>query len=498
MLHNLFSFQQTKELLTNLAAGDLTENGIGEKKKMGPLDLLVLKTVRGLRPLIRVVENSASRLHKKMEELEARSDIVTDHVAGVNATMRDMAEAIGDSAERTQQVAAEMSEVSKLLLKIRGTHQDLSQSSMRLTGLIGEGQTEMTEALERMLMVRSENSTVQSRMKSVQEAVANISAILRLVQEVSSQTQMLSLNASIEAARAGEQGGGFSVVAQEIIRLSKQTKDAVKEIELQLASVNGSTDDLHKCVRRMSDTTEDGIKVMTKAHDRYEIIVSDLSDTREHIQQAERSIEGIEHASVQVAGAMQNISAMVEQAAAGIEEILASAETQHSTIEGMRTLIKEALRSGLSLRSAVSQFKLPSEAAGGSGGKFRHFAHDWIESALQVRVMMIKVFDITDKSKLDGWYQELCHQDDWMIGSFARLGDVMVDPKDKSSFEYLYQCWDGYLAARNKNVKLLFEGEFARAKSGVMNEARERFKQAMDHMYEWLEDSYKDSESKLA
>lgn len=70
MLHNLFSFQQTKELLSNLAAGDLTEDGIGELRKMGPLDLLVLKTVRGLRPLIRVVENSASRLHKKMEELE--------------------------------------------------------------------------------------------------------------------------------------------------------------------------------------------------------------------------------------------------------------------------------------------------------------------------------------------------------------------------------------------------------------------------------------------
>lgn len=369
MLHNLFPFQQTKELLTNLAAGDLTEDGIGEKKKMGPLDLLVLKTVRGLRPLIRVVGNSASRLHKKMEELEARSDIVTDHVASMNATMRDMAEAINDSVERTQQVAVEMSDISKLLLQIKGTHQDLSRSSVQLTGLVGEGQVEMTDALERI---------------------------------------------------------------------------------------------------------------------------------SEYIQQAERSIEGIEHASVQVTGAMQNISAMVEQAAAGIEEILVSAETQHTTIEGMRTLIKEVLRSGLSLRSAVSQFKLPSEAAGGSGGKFRQFAHDWIESALQVRVMMIKVFDISDKSKLNGWYQELCHQDDWMIGSFARLGDVMMDPEDRSSFDYLNQCWDGYLAARNKNVKLLFEGEFARAKDGVMNEARERFKQALDHMYEWLEDSYKDSESKLA
>lgn len=495
MLHNLFSFQQTKELLSNLAAGDLTEDGIGELRKMGPLDLLVLKTVRGLRPLIRVVENSASRLHKKMEELEARSEIVTDHAAGVNVTIRDMAEAIHDSAERSQQVAAEMSDVNQLLMKIKGTHQELSQSSEKLTGLVGEGQIEMTSALQRMLKVTEENTWVQQKMESVRETVAQISTILKLVQDVSSQTQMLSLNSSIEAARAGGQGSGFSVVAKEIGKLSKQTKDAVREIELLLASVNGSTNELQEGVRRMNETTEDGMKVMTKAHDRYEIIVSYLSQTTKTIQEAEQSIHGIEHASFQVSEAMQNISAMVEETAAGIEQILASAQTQQATIEDMRTLIKEVLRSGLSLRSSVSQFKLPQE---GPGGKFQQLAHDWIESALQVRVMMIKVFEITDKNKLDAWYQELCHQDDWMKGSFARLGDVMVDSEDRAAYEYLYKCWNDYLTARDKNVRLLFAGEFARAKDGVMNEARERFKQAMDHMYEWLEASYKDSQSKLA
>ncbi|GGG16981.1 hypothetical protein GCM10010916_37280 [Paenibacillus abyssi] len=478
-----------------MAAGDLTEDGIDAIRKMGPLDLLVLKTVRGIRPLIRVVENSAARLHKKMEDLEARSGIVTDHVAGVNATIRDMADGISDSAERTQQVASDIAEVSGLLQKIKGTHRELSGSADKLTALVGEGQREMTGALERMRQVSVGNASVERQMGSVHEAVAHISTILKWVQEVSGQTQMLSLNANIEAARAGEQGKGFSVVAQEISKLAKQTKDATAEIERQLANVNSSTYELQNSVRQMSDTTEDGMKAMTEAHDRYEVIVSYLSDTSENIKEAERSIEGIEHASLQVTDAMQNISAMMQQAAAGIEQVLASAETQQATIEDMRSLIKDVLRSGLSLRSSVSQFKLPSEER---GGKFQQLAHDWIESALQVRVMMIKVFDITDKSKLDAWYQELCHQDDWMKASFAKLGDVMADAEDKASFEYLYTCWNAYLTARDKNVGLLFAGEFARAKEGVMNEARERFKQAMDHMYEWLESSYRDNQSKLA
>lgn len=498
MLRNLFSFQQTKELLTHLAAGDLTEDGLVGRRKMGPLDLLVLKTVRGLRPLIRVVENSVSRLHLKMEELESRSRMVTEHAAGVNAAIGEMAAAVQDSAERAQQVAADISDISGLLVDIRRTQTQLSQFAERLTGIAGEGQAEMTHAAERMGKVGEENAAVGRKMKSLDEAVANISGILRLVQDISNQTQILSLNAGIEAARAGDHGRGFTIVAQEVGRLARQTKDAVLEIERQLESVSGCKNELQSGIRRMNEETETGIELMSRAYDRYGVIVSDLNAAGEQIREAERKIEDIERKSVDVTDAMQSVSAMVEQTAAGIEEVLASSMAQQETIEDMRSLIQDALRSGLSLRSAVSQFKLPPEEAGGAGGKFRQLAHDWIETALQIRVMMVTVFEIADRGKLDGWYRELCRHDDWLKGIFARLAEALANPKDRESFEHLGRCWEAYVAARNKNVKLIFEGDLDRAKEGVTNEARERFKRAMDQMYEWLETSYQGERSKLA
>ncbi len=66
-------------------------------------------------------------------------------------------------------------------------------------------------------------------MNEVHDAVAEISKISKLIEDISNQTNLLSLNASIEAARAGEAGRGFMVVASQIGRLSRQTADALHQ-----------------------------------------------------------------------------------------------------------------------------------------------------------------------------------------------------------------------------------------------------------------------------
>jgi methyl-accepting chemotaxis protein len=78
-------------------------------------------------------------------------------------------------------------------------------------------------------------------------------SITELIKQISNQTNLLGLNASIEAARAGEQGKGFSVVAQEVQKLSNNTSDAVEQIEKIIEDINKSVRDIVLSINKMSE-----------------------------------------------------------------------------------------------------------------------------------------------------------------------------------------------------------------------------------------------------
>ncbi len=87
--------------------------------------------------------------------------------------------------------------------------------------------------------------------------VNNTDGILQLINEVSSQTHLLGLNAAIEAARAGDQGKGFNVVAEEIRKLASRTNTSVKDIKEIIAVLKGHIEALAGQISDISAVTEE-------------------------------------------------------------------------------------------------------------------------------------------------------------------------------------------------------------------------------------------------
>ncbi|WP_442896555.1 methyl-accepting chemotaxis protein [Bacillus sp. CCNWLW147] len=79
-------------------------------------------------------------------------------------------------------------------------------------------------------------------LQSLKEQINLVSEIAQMIKDISSQTNILSLNAAIEAARVGEHGRGFAVVAEEVRRLASNVDGAIKKINLNVESItNGVT-----------------------------------------------------------------------------------------------------------------------------------------------------------------------------------------------------------------------------------------------------------------
>ncbi len=155
--------------------------------------------------------------------------------------------------------------------------QELMEKTERLTQLIVDGVQHVAAHSEEL------SSTTEEILNNSSHAVqnsGNVTAVATFIREISEQTNLLGLNAAIEAARVGEAGAGFGVVAQEIRKLSVDTKQATTQIEDSLKTVQES-------IRHMQ--TEIG-EIATTSHEQAKL-VSEFMETIEQLNDTSRSLK---------------------------------------------------------------------------------------------------------------------------------------------------------------------------------------------------------------
>ena len=170
--------------------------------------------------LLRVIANLTNELKTIFEEISA-------------AALEEISSSFIRISESIEKEAKDISEIGDITDHIAESVMNASKS-IHVLGTIVE--TSAKEVKKGEIVI---GKTVDS-MNEIKSAADQISKIIILITEISKQISLLALNASIEAARAGEHGRGFSVVADEISKLSLRTEDSVKHIRSLIASTNSS------------------------------------------------------------------------------------------------------------------------------------------------------------------------------------------------------------------------------------------------------------------
>jgi methyl-accepting chemotaxis protein len=165
----------------------------------------------------------------------------------------------------------------------------------------------------------------------IQQDMSQIGKIVRLISDIANQTNLLALNAAIEAARAGEAGRGFAVVAAEVKALATESRMSAENIAEMITSLQKKTED----AGNSSETAANAVKEGNVA----------LSDTLKVFGKLAESVSGI---SMHV----EQVAAMTEEQASGVEEVTASVNEISNPLEGNS---KEAVEiAGIAEESAAS------------------------------------------------------------------------------------------------------------------------------------------------
>ncbi len=171
------------------------------------------------------------------------------------------------------------------------------------------------------------------KMNSLLQKSSEIENIITIIDNITEQTNLLSLNASIEAARAGESGKGFSVVAEEIRKLAEKSASSTKEIDRIIKEILAETNETSLFISDSSNEIQTGMHQLSDSKVAFEKIATNAGDINNKIEDLQSSIIEIKSEAEQVSANMENINESISTSTLRNKEISVLTDEQTNNLD---------------------------------------------------------------------------------------------------------------------------------------------------------------------
>lgn len=262
--------------------------------------------------LLEELANLVKGFSHTMGNIDAAAEQVSAGSNDLASSSQDLAQGATDQAAVVEELLATVTEVTNQVLENTKTT-DKAHDNAKVIG-------------EQAQISKRKMSELTEAMENIKETSGEIEKIIVDIEEIASQTNLLSLNAAIEAARAGEAGKGFAVVADQIRKLAEDSAaSAVTTKELIDKSIHE--------VQKGNEITEETAAALNRVIDEMDNLVLAVASIRMASDKQATSVKEIETSVEQISGVIQNNSAAAEETSATSEELSAQAVSLKGLVE---------------------------------------------------------------------------------------------------------------------------------------------------------------------
>jgi methyl-accepting chemotaxis protein len=374
-------------VVTSLGEGDLSKQlNIRRKDEIGDMAKVFNGTMENIRNLVLTIKNQGAALSDIGSELSSN---MTQTAAAINEITANIQSIKGRAINQSASVTETNATMEQITLNIEklNSHVDrqsesVAQSSSAIEEMIANIQSVSRTLVKNAGNVKELTEASEVGRSGLQEVAADIQAIAReseglleinaVMENIASQTNLLSMNAAIEAAHAGEAGKGFAVVADEIRKLAENSGEQSKTISTVLKKIKDSIDKITRStdsvlnkfeaidggVRTVSDQEENIRNAMEEQNAGSKQILTAIEELNEITRMVKdgsiRMLEG----SQQVIQESKNLETATQETTDGMNEMASGADQINVAVNRVNTISGENRESIDILVKEVSKFKV--------------------------------------------------------------------------------------------------------------------------------------------
>ncbi|MEK5039765.1 methyl-accepting chemotaxis protein [Sporosarcina sp. FSL K6-3457] len=352
-----------KKLATNaeeIAAGNLVVEAISYDKKdeLGQLNHSFTTMTDQLRSLLQSIDAASRNVDNYAKELETENSYLTEASNQVTLSTEEL-------AKGTQSISEDLQNSVELIEQMNhefGTNVERAKNSAEYAALANQAIIEGRGAIdEQRALIDNNNEASKSIEKATEQFTqyaGSIEDMAKTVSDIAAQTNLLALNAAIEAARAGEAGKGFAVVASEVRKLADDSTAATAQIFDMVNLIKGGLSSIAESVGKGAEIATAQDDNVTRTLDAFTNIEDKMDGITGALGDLVAGVDTSQKFNNTVLENTENISAVVEQTAAGSEEISASAEEQLNSIGKVVDKVTALRELTEDLNTMIARFKL--------------------------------------------------------------------------------------------------------------------------------------------
>lgn len=348
---------QLAAVAQKVASGDLTQQvKIERQDEIGQLESAFNTMVIQLKTLIKQINTNAEQLAASSEELTASSEQSAQAANQIATSITAVASGASEQMAAADETSAVVQQMSAGVQQMSASANQVADQSSQAADKAKIGSEAVEKAVSQMAQIEETVNSSAAVVAQLGERSKEIGQIVDTISGIAGQTNLLALNAAIEAARAGEQGRGFAVVAEEVRKLAEQSQEAAKKIAELIGEIQEDTDRAVVAMNGGTREVKTGAEVVNAAGIAFKEIADLVMQVSGQVRDISAAIQQTAAGSQHIVGSVKEIDGLSKKSAGEAQSVSAATEEQLASMEEIATSSEALAKLAQELQTAVAKF----------------------------------------------------------------------------------------------------------------------------------------------